>query len=98
MKTLIISSLAALGLALSINAASALPGDNNAEQAAAIWSVRTAPVTVGAGKAFYASSRTLVNDHTGERITVTGVAAKGDRSFYSVEKTLVNDHSGNVVR
>jgi hypothetical protein len=98
MKTLILTSLTALGLALSINAASALPGDNNAEQANAIWSVRTAPVTVGAGKTFYASSRTLVNDHSGERVMDNGVATKGDRSFYAVEKTLVNDHSGNIVR
>jgi hypothetical protein len=68
MKTLILSTLAVAGLALSINAASAADiNGNKADERAAVLSVIQSQAAPSADRSFYSVTSTVVQDNAADR-------------------------------
>jgi hypothetical protein len=75
MKTLILSTLAAAGLALSVNAAFATDiNGNKADERAAVLSVIQSQAAPTADRSFYSVTSTVVQDNAAERAADLSVA------------------------
>lgn len=81
MKTLILSTLAAAGLALSVNSAFAVDiNGNKADERAAILSVFQSQGAPKADRAFYSVTSTSVQDNAAERAADVSVMTSKPRA------------------
>ena len=90
MKTIILSTLAAAGLALSVNSAFAVDiNGDKADQRAAVLSVIASQATPTADRSFYSVTTTEVQNNAAERAADLSVAASQPASvqFTDVEKS-----------